>query len=325
MIKRISAGLMALLCLFQLVSCGAPAEQHDGRMKVIATNFALYDFARAVCGDDCRVEMLLAPGSEAHDYELTLSDTARITGADLLIYIGGENEDWVGDLLAVLDRADGAEEGPALHCALDDVNVLVRENAYGMQQDGEEEDEPDEHVWTSPENAIAITRGICGAVSALEPEHSGDFEERCDAYCRELDGIMAEMKELVGSADRNMIVVADRFPFRYLTEDLGLEYAAAFSGCSSNVEPTLATVNTLIGLVRERNIPVIFITELSDGKTAGAIAAETGAKIMTLYSAHNVSKEELESGITYPDLMRRNLSALREALCPAENGQEAAS
>ena len=319
--KRITALLLAALCLLTATACRTTKPEADGRPTVVATNFALYDFARSVAGDDCRVEMLIAPGSEAHDYELTLSDTARVADADLLVYVGGEGEDWIGDLLAVMDPQ---KDNPALLCALDCVTGLEEEMAFGMQTDGEEEEEGaiDEHVWTSLENAALITRGIAEALSDLDPANADGYAARCEAYCTELDLIRTDMEEMMKTAARKTIVVADRFPFRYLAEELGLDYAAAFSGCSSNVEPTLATVNTLIELVKREEIPVIFVTELSDGKTAQAVASETGAEIRTLYAAHNVTKLEFNEGVTYLDLMRRNLASLSHALGAATEGAE---
>ena len=135
-----------------------------------------------------------------------------------------------------------------------------------------------------------------------------------EAYTAELTAVDTELREVINTAERKSIVVCDRFPFRYLTEEYDLEYFAAFSGCSSDTEPTLSTVNFLVEKVKSDSIPVLFIIEFSGGETARAVANETGASILTLHSAHNVTREDFDSGITYADIMRQYLEALKTAL-----------
>jgi zinc transport system substrate-binding protein len=172
----------------------------------------------------------------------------------------------------------------------------------------------DEHIWTSIPNAITIMEKIADEVVSLDETLADTVYRNLEAYTAELTAVDTELREVINTAERKSIVVCDRFPFRYMTEEYGLDYCAAFSGCSSDTEPTLAMINSLVGKVDTDSIPAVFIIEFSDGATARAVSAETGAEILTLHSAHNVTREDFDSGITYADIMRRNIKALTDAL-----------
>ena len=204
-------------------------------------------------------------------------------------------------------------------CAADEVETYTEKELEGMQEEDEhdhnhEEESIDEHVWTSIPNAVKIIEKIRGEVAKLDPDIADDVKNNSESYISELNSIDGEIEECVKSAKRNILVFADRFPFRYFAERYSLECYAAFSGCTSNTEPTLATINFLIDKVREENIPDVLTTELSDRKCAEAVAGETGCGILQLDSAHNVTKEEFDAGVTYADLMRENLEVLKIVL-----------
>lgn len=319
-IKRILCIALILLCTTTLFSCGTQKKGGDGKISVVTTNFAMYDFARAVCGDVCEVEMLISPGSEAHDFEAGLSDISKIAESDIFLYVGGESEEWVEDIFAAVGDD---MKGTVKLCAMDICPLLSEETVEGMESDDKNEhaDEGehgdgafDEHVWTSVPNAVRIMEKVRDTVISIDETLSDRVNENFDKYAEKLSEIDREGRECVKNASRDTIVVADRFPFRYMANEWGLKYYAAFSGCSSNVEPSLETVSFLINKVENENIPYVFTIEFSDGKTAKAVSAETGCGILELHSAHNVTKEDFSSGVTYADLMRRNLDALKEAL-----------
>lgn len=320
--KKLKNKIILLLALTVLlfVSCanGAKdAKPDDGRLSVVTTNFALYDFARSVCGDEADVIMLLPVGTDSHDFEATLGDIDKIASSDLFIHTGGESEDWVDDVFATLDSMGMTVNSI---CAADEVETYTEKELEGMQEEDEHdhhhEDEAsiDEHVWTSIPNAVKIIEKIRGEVAKLDPDIADDVKNNSESYISELNSIDGEIEECVKSAKRNILVFADRFPFRYFAERYSLECYAAFSGCTSNTEPTLATINFLIDKVREKNIPDVLTTELSDRKCAEAVAGETGCGILQLDSAHNVTKEEFDAGVTYADLMRENLEVLKIVL-----------
>ena len=308
--RRILAGLLAAVFCGSFTACGTNSVASDGKLTVVATNFALYDFARAVCGDTCDVRMLLSPGSESHDFEATLADIALLAETDVFVYVGGESEEWVPDVLEAAGAADVTQV-----CAIDLVETYINAGTESDSGDEHSEDdghhhEIDEHVWTSIPNAITIMEAIGEAV-LKEDEW---FEADNDAYISELLDIDAEIRGIVDTAARDTVIFADRFPFRYFTEEYGLNYCAAFDGCSSAVEPSLSVVNTLIERVNETGSDTVFSIEFSDRKTAEAVAAETGCDILEFHSAHNVSRADFESGITYADIMRQNAENLKLAL-----------
>lgn len=308
--RRILAGLLAAVFCGSFTACGTNSIANDGKLTVVATNFALYDFARAVCGDTCDVRMLLAPGSESHDFEATLADVALLAETDVFVCVGGESEEWVPDVL----EAAGASDVTQVR-AIDLVETYINAGTESDHEHEHSEDdghhhEIDEHVWTSIPNAIAIMEAIGEAV-LKEDEW---FEADNAAYLSELLEIDADIREIVDTAARNTVIFADRFPFRYFTEEYGLNYCAAFDGCSSAVEPSLSIVNSLIEQVNETGSSSVFAIEFSDRKTAEAVAGETGCTVLEFHSAHNVSRADFESGITYADIMRQNAENLKIAL-----------
>lgn len=320
--KKLKNKIILLLTLTVLlfVSCAKDAKTDDGRLSVVTTNFALYDFARSVCGDEADVIMLLPVGTDSHDFEATLGDIDKIASADLFIHTGGESEDWVDDVFATLDSMGMTVNSI---CAADEVETYTEKELEGMQEEDEHEHDHehnhseesiDEHVWTSVPNAVKIIEKIRDEVSSLSPDIAEKVKSNSDSYIATLNAIDNDIADCVKNAKRNILVFADRFPFRYFAERYSLECYAAFSGCTSNTEPTLATINFLIDKVREENIPDVLITELSDRKCAEAVAGETGCGILQLSSAHNVTKEEFEAGVTYADLMRDNLEVLKIVL-----------
>lgn len=311
MIKRILAGLLAVLFCGMFTACGTNSIANDGKITVVATNFALYDFARAVCGDACDVRMLLSPGSESHDFEATLADIALLAETDVFVYVGGESEEWVPDVLEAAGKSDVVQVR-----AIDLVETYVSagtESGHEHSEDDGHHHEVDEHIWMSIPNAIKIMEGIRWGILRIHEGFEFDMDTY-NTYLAELLDIDADIRRTVETSAQDTLIFADRFPFRYFTEEYGLSYCAAFDGCSSAVEPSLSTINTIIEKVNETGSSAVFAIEFSDRKTAEAVAAETGCEILEFHSAHNVSKADFESGITYADLMRKNAENLKIAL-----------
>ncbi len=317
MLKRILPAVFALLML--LTGCTLPVDTAE--LTIIATAFPAYDFARQIAGDTAQIRMLLSPGAEAHSYEPTPKDMIDIQNCDLFIYAGGENEAWVTDMLSALEI-----DKDKVIAMLDIVDPLREETVEGMEDhhhhghdescghDHHDTDGYDEHVWTSPKNAALITWVIGDKLCDMDPANASLYTSRCVDYQARLSELDASFRTLVNEAKRRTMVFADRFPVRYFTEEYGLEYFAAFPGCSADTEPSAATIAFLIDKVKEQSIPVVFSIELSNGRLAAAIAEATGAKVLTFTSCHNLTKEEFESGATYISLMENNLLNLQEAL-----------
>ena len=173
---------------------------------------------------------------------------------------------------------------------------------------------PDEHVWTSPKNAISIVERITEELAGLDPEHQAEYEENKEAYEKQLEALDDAFREVVQSAKREVLLFGDRFPFRYFADAYDLDYYAAFPGCASDTEPSAATMAFLINKVKEEQIPVVLKMELSNENIANAIAETTHAEVRTFYSCHNLTAREFAEGETYLSMMKKNVETLKEAL-----------
>ncbi len=307
--------LLAFLCCAALLCppCAAPALASEETLSVVCTIFPAYDFARQLAGDTAQVRLLLPPGSESHSYEPSPRDIIDIQEADLFLYAGGESDNWVDGILASM-----GDDAPRAFRLMDCVTLLAEETSASMEAEerdhGEEAAEMDEHVWTSPKNAMLIVAQLCDTLCEIAPQNAQVYEEALSAYLTELEALDAAFEETVANGKRDLIVFGDRFPFRYFAHDYHLRYDAAFPGCSEDSEPSVRTVISLVETVRAEEVPVIFYIEFSSRKTADVLAEETGAKELLFHSCHNVSAEELEDGATYLSLMWNNVAALKEAL-----------
>ena len=281
------------------------------KLKIVATNFPAYDFARAVAGDEAEVKMLLKPGAEMHDFEPTPQDVIDIKNSDLFVYVGGESDEWVSAILKDID----VSKTKTLKM-VDAVSVVEEEAVEGMEAEEEDEEakgdevEYDEHVWTSPKNAAKIVDAIAEKIA----DKSDRFKKNAADYVAKLDELDAKFRDVVKNAKRKTIVFGDRFPLRYFVDEYDLKYFAAFPGCAEQTEASSKTISFLIDKVKTEEIPVVFKVELSSGKIADTIAKETGAKVVEFNAVHNVSAEDFAAGATYVSLMKKNVSALKEAL-----------
>lgn len=316
--KKISLALCALLLFGALSGCAQQPsiDPDDGKLHVVTTIFAPYDFACAVGGADVSVTMLLKPGSEVHSYEPSPKDIIAIRNADVFLYVGGESDAWVRDVLAGVDNPDLRTV-----TLMDCVEALEEETVEGMQAGHEthdhahaEETEYDEHVWTSPRNAALICEKLADTFAAADPTHADAYAQRCGAYVEQLDDLNTEFEQIVENAKRKTVIFADRFPLLYFADAYDLTYFAAYPGCADSVEPSAATVAFLIDKVNAEQIPVVFCIELSNQKLADTVCEATGAKKLQFSSCHNVTAAEFKDGATYLRIMQQNAAALREAL-----------
>jgi len=332
--KRIISLLLALALSLSLAACAAPAEKADGgKLQIVTTLFPYYDFARAIAQDRADVTLLLSPGREAHSFEPTPLDAVTISEADVFLYNGGEGEYWVESML------DAAGEHIAVASRMMDyVDALNEEYVEGMQgADGHDHDhehgshddhdhdheedehdsdeiEYDEHIWTSPKNAVVLCRAVCDAICRADAENAAFYRANCENYCAQLEDLDARFAALCESAPRRLLIFADRFPMLYFCREYGLDYRAAFHGCSGDTEPSLATIKFLIDKVEDENIPVVYTIDFGTKKVAAVVSECTGAAVETLYSMQTVSRADFDAGETYLTLMERNYEALRKGL-----------
>ena len=297
-----------------LAGCGNKVATDKSKLQVITTVFATYDFARQVGGDKVQATMLVPPGTEVHAYEPTPQDIKRIRESQVFVYVGGESDEWVKKILASVDNKN--LRVIRLLDTIKPVEEIVKEGmtADNKEADALEEREYDEHVWTSPENAIKISAKLAEVFSAVDSGNKAVYEKNYLAYETKLKTLDREFKNIVANGNSKVVVFGDRFPLRYFMDAYGLDYFAAFPGCAHDTEPSASTVAFLINKVREEKIPVVFHIELSNEKIAKAIASATGAKILQFNTCHNVPRDDFNKGVTYISLMQENAKALKEAL-----------
>lgn len=318
--RTLSMLLASLLTAGLLSGCGAAGTQSTAdaadKLSIVTTIFPQYDFTRQIVGDHAEVTMLLKPGAESHSFDPTPQDIKKIQNADLFIYTGGENDVWVDGILSSM-----GESQPETLKLLDCVPTVTEELVEGMEQaheedeaHAEEEEEVDEHVWTSPQNAMRIVDKIAAVLSEKDAANAADYQANSAAYVEKLRGLDESFRDVVTSGARKTVLFGDRFPFRYLADAYGLKYYAAFSGCSTESEADAATVAFLVDEVKKDQLPVVFTIEFSNGRIADSVADATGAKKLILHSCHNVSAEDMAGGATYLSLMEQNVENLREAL-----------
>ena len=322
--KRILALLLAAAVALPLCAC-APAgeEAEDGRLQVVCSLFPYYDFVREIGGAYVSPRLLVAAGREAHSFEPTPMDVIRVSRADVFVYNGGEGEQWVDEILSsageniptvlrMMDYADTLTEEPL--AGHDDHDHADHDHEHDDDHDSDDI-EYDEHIWTSPVQAMKLCRAICDALCAADPAHAAAYRSNLQEYLGQLAELDAAFRQVCGEKKRSLLVFGDRFPLLYFCREYGLDYRAAFHGCSSDTEPSLYTLKFLIDKVNEQDIPVVYALELSSRKVADAIAETTGAKVETFYSCQTVSQADWAAGEGYVSLMRRNVAALREGIC----------
>jgi zinc transport system substrate-binding protein len=317
-VKVLSLVTSLLLVFFALSACApqTTAAKPDG-ISIVSTVFPSYDFARQItAGTNANVTMLLQPGEEVHSFDPTSQDIIRVQNADLFLYVGGENDTWVENVLSGLDKSVHTFK------MMDYVTLYEEELTDGMQPEAEEpqaagaeeETEWDEHVWTAPVNAISIVKAMTSELAAIDPDNAATYQANSEAYVKQLEALDQSFRDVVNGAARKTVVFADRFPVRYFVEEFGLQYYAAFPGCSTDTEPSAATLAALIDHVKTEKIPYVFYIEMSNQKMADTVCEETGAQKLLFHTCHNVTKAEFESGATYLSLMQNNVLALKKAL-----------
>lgn len=300
--------------------CGCARQSADAQegLSIVCTAYPQYDFVKNIVGQTpgIQLSLLLDRGADPHSFQPGADDMIAIATSDLFISIGSYSERWVTDALREQHNKDRIAVS-----LLELVQPETEEFAEGMQQDehehtDEEETEYDEHVWLSLRNAVQICSSLCDLLCTLDPEDADQYRQNCGAYVEKLHALDENYTEMVRSARRNVILVADRFPFQYLVRDYGLTYYAAFAGCSAETEASFDTVAFLAGKVSELSLPVVLVIESSDCRIADTVVQSAGgkAKILTLHSIQSVTDEQIRQGEDYLSLMKQNLEVLRKAL-----------
>ena len=299
------------LCLVLLCLTGCQQEQKKDALSVVAVIFPEYDWARQIIGPDSDIQLhlLVDDGVDPHSFQPTVADIVTVSECDLLIYGGGESDAWLEDALK------GTEKRTVALLPLLGEKAHQEEIVAGMQV-SQPEDETDEHVWLSLPNAALFCTAIADQLTELDPDHADLYQANLEAYLEKLRNLDEAYRETIQNANQDTIVVCDRFPYRYLTEDYGLKYYAAFPGCSAETGASFETVVFLSDRVQELDLKALIVTETSDGRLAQTVAENTGRSgitILTLDSMQSVSGEQAKNK-DYLSTMEANRQVLEQAL-----------
>lgn len=312
--------------LFSFASCSkstSTAAEND-KINIVVTTFPCYDFVRLATKDvdNIQIKMLIKPGAEIHSYDPTPQDLIAIQKSDLFVYNGGESDEWVDEILISME-----ENAPKTLRLIESVALLEEEHFEEEHFHEHEEEchhrhsaeelEADEHVWTSPENARKMVDFVAKALESLEElkfEDKAKIKENAEDYKNQIDEVESEIKQVLESKSEKFIVMGDRFPLQYFAKYYGIEYLAAFSGCSTAVEASTQTIAKLIKTVEEKNLPAVFYIELSNHKIADTVAEAAKVATYQLNSVQNISKADFDNGETWVSLMKRNALALEKGM-----------
>ena len=323
--KTLCILLSLILCAGLLAACGktgtepTDAANREGKLSVVTTIFPEYDWVMNILGDKAagaKVDMLLDNGVDLHSYQPTAADIMEIASCDVFIYVGGESDKWVEDVLE-----QTANEHMITVNLLDALGDGVKEEEVKGSMEAEEEEEEDgpaydEHVWLSLRNAAALCGTICDALSEADPANAEAYRANTDAYREKLTALDGEYAAVFEAAKVKTLVFGDRFPFRYLTDDYGLDYDAAFVGCSAETEASFDTVMKLAKKIDELGVSYLFAIEGTSHELAETIARETASGEKTVFvldSMQSVTDADMDS-VSYLSVMEKNLNVLREAL-----------
>ncbi len=349
--KYVSVLLAAILMVSCLSACGLEGTSKaaaGNKLHIVTTIFPEYDWVINVLGDkakDAEVTMLLDNGVDLHSYQPTADDILKISGCDLFIYVGGESDEWVEDALkeatnkdmyviSLLDAiGNGVKEEEVVegmeaeehhhddedadHEHEDDEHDHEDADGHDHEHEEGEEVEYDEHVWLSLKNAAKLTKSISKALQVIDKDNAETYKANADAYISRLNELDNKYQATVSSASVTTLLFGDRFPFRYLTDDYGLSYYAAFVGCSAETEASFETISFLASKVDELSLNAVMTIEGPDHRIAETIVQNTGSKdqkILTMDSMQSTTSKDVQSGTTYLGIMEANLNVLKEAL-----------
>lgn len=312
--KKIICVAAVVLILLSLAGCGTENNNKNNKLNIVCTIFPIYDWTREIAGDKADIIWLLNNGTDMHSFQPTAADMIKIADCDVIIYVGGESDFWIEETLSK-HKSKNRTEINLLEILKD--NALLEETVDGMEAEEEEEDNFDEHVWLSLKNSQAFAEKIADILSEKDKPNAQKYKENAKNYTEKLKALDKDYEDAVSKADKKTLLFADRFPFRYLTEDYKLSYFAAFPGCSAETEASFKTLTFLSQKTDELSLGYVLVTESSDLKIAKTVISNTKSanqKTAVLNSIQSVDKRKAENGTTYLSIMKENLEVLKKAL-----------
>ena len=317
--KKIIAFILSLLIILSLTGCTTGNSAKNNKINIVTTIFPLYDWLRALTenSENVNITMLIDSGVDLHSFEPSVEDIVKISSSDMFVYVGGESDKWVGDALKENKNNDLISLNLFETLGEKKLQEELKEGMQGEEEEEAEETEYDEHIWLSLKNAKVLCEAICEDLCIADTKNAQIYRKNYEAYLAELDSLDNQYEKAVSESKNKTLVFGDRFPFRYLTEDYGIDYYAAFIGCSAESEASFKTVAFLANKVDDLGLNSIIKIESSDGLIAKTVNENTknkSAKILTLNSMQSLTSNDIKDGQTYIGICRQNLKVLREAL-----------
>ncbi|MCL2096814.1 MAG: zinc ABC transporter substrate-binding protein [Oscillospiraceae bacterium] len=296
--------VFAVFILFVFPSCITTEAEDGGRLKITATLFPQYDFAKIIAGDKAAVSLILPPGIESHGFDPKPSDILAINNSDIFIYTGKDMEPWSETIIKGVNNK----------------NLIIADCSSGIEflhhsdEDYNHDHGADPHIWLNPENAVIIVKNILAAIISKDPENSDYYNRNAEDYIKKLQKLDEDISEAVESSKRRTIVFGGRFAYIYFLERYNLDYITAYDSCSAYSEPGALRIAQVIDFIDKNNIACIYHEELSEAKIAKSIASQTNIETLRFSTAHNITKSEFENGVTFLDVMYANLENLKKGL-----------
>lgn len=301
--------IVLLSCVFIICGCSIKStESKEQKLKVTASLFPQYDFARQIAKDKADINLILPPGTESHSFDPSPTDMMKILNSDVFLYTGKDMEPWAEKIissvqnnsLSVVDVSKGIPLFENFHHH-DDTNHK-HQHKY------------DPHIWMDPTLAVKMVENIESELCAKDPQNAEFYKKNAAKYKVELLSLDKQIEEAVKNSKRKSIVFAGRFAHLYFINRYGLEYKAAFDGCSAESEPSVKRISKIISFINENKIPYVYYEELTEPKIANSLTEQTGTRALKFSTIHNITKEQMENGVTYIDLMKENLHNLKLGL-----------
>lgn len=328
--KKVLIVMFAVAFLAVLSGCGnvPTGSGQTEALQIVTTIFPEYDWVRQILGEhteNAQLTMLLDEGVDLHSFQPTADDMIAISSCDLFIYVGGESDSWVKNVLT-------SASNPAMQVInlmeLLGNGVKEEEIVEGMEHHHEDHDstgegtdshshKTDEHVWLSLKNAKVVCAGIADRLCALDPANAEDYRQNLQNYLEQLDRLDADYQDVVDAAPNQTILFGDRFPFRYLVDDYGLDYYAAFSGCSAETEASFETITFLANKADELGLNCVLTIENANQTIAQTIvnnSADKNRQVLVMDSMQAVTAQDVQNGASYLEIMKKNLDVLKQAL-----------
>lgn len=299
--KIINLLTIVVICLL-LTSCHQTTD--NGKKNVVTTLFPIYDIVKYIGEDTINIDLMIAPGQDVHSYDPSTQDIINVKKSDLLIYIGENMETWITNL--------NNESNNKLEIVSDE-RIILSSLEHHKEHD-EHDHDVDMHIWTNPYYVLIMVELISKELIKINPEYKDLYENNTNNYIEELNIIINDITNILEHKKRNTLYFGSPFAFYYFTTAFDLDHKSVYDTCSIEVEPTIDKIMNMNKDIMENNIPVVYTKELLNNSIAKKVIEGTNAKIVLLHSGHNVSVEDFNNGVTFLDIWRNNVLALREGL-----------